>query len=234
MLGIEPESLEFKNVRPNQAYSTSVCITNNADSSLEFTLRATSPRYSISPNRVRLEAGQSIVVTVRLFVSQAKAISSSSTKNDSLVLKCLYSEQRVPVSYSLYRKPAGTRGRSRSPSPAPMRRSKSPIRTPQRRVEDTQDRSRHLSPSIDASDSASSYMKSTIASRGRANSATSPIPSPPRSPTRNEADQHRDDEFVPRSEYLRVCDALDQERRTFEQRSEKVRDSAGQADSPIN
>lgn len=199
MLITEPEILAFNNVRLNQAYSSSLCITNSADSSLEFTLRATSPRYSISPNRVRLDAGASAVVTVRLFVSQAHA--SAGTKADYLVLKCLYSEQRLPVSYTLYKKAPG--GRSRSPSPAPSRPSRSPSRTPQAKSEIRPDGS---------PPAALRFMQSTSSSRGR-----SPPPSPP-------PDRHapQDEQYVPRSEYARVCSAWEDERLMFEQRSEKV------------
>ena len=118
MLSCEPDCLAFASVRLNQAYKSSLCITNNDSASVEFSIRSTSPRYSISPNRARLDAGKSIVVTVRLFVSATNPAPDATTspKNDFLVLKTLYSEQRVRVSFQLFNKREGSTSRSLSPS----------------------------------------------------------------------------------------------------------------------
>lgn len=62
MLEVSPSSLTFRDVRLNNAYVNSVCITNPLPATVEFTLRASSQRYSLTPNRVTLSAGQSIVV----------------------------------------------------------------------------------------------------------------------------------------------------------------------------
>jgi hypothetical protein len=118
MLSCDPDHLAFASVRLNQAYKSSLCITNNDSTSVEFSIRSTSPRYSISPNRARLDAGKSIVVTVRLFVSATNPAPDATTspKSDFLLLKTLYSEQRVRVSFQLFNKREGTTSRSLSPS----------------------------------------------------------------------------------------------------------------------
>jgi hypothetical protein len=123
MLAFEPEALTFGNVRLNQAYNTSICITNNEVHPVEFSLRCTSPRYSVSPNRVKLDVGKCQVVNVRLFVSQTTAGASTTSssmgtatpsKSDFLIVKSLYFEHRVPISYAIVKR---ARTASRSPSP---------------------------------------------------------------------------------------------------------------------
>jgi hypothetical protein len=69
MLVIEPGALTFRDVRLNQAYTTSLCITNPLTASVEFSLRPSAPRYIVTPGKVTLQGGQSIVVSVRLFLS---------------------------------------------------------------------------------------------------------------------------------------------------------------------
>mgnify|MGYP002214535650 CR=1 FL=1 len=62
MLEVSPESLVYRDVRLNNAYVNSICITNPLPATVEFTLRPSSQRYSLVPNRITLAAGQSIVV----------------------------------------------------------------------------------------------------------------------------------------------------------------------------
>jgi hypothetical protein len=116
MLDIEPKSLVFRDVRLNQAYTTSLCIANPLPSSVEFTLRPSSPRYTITPNRVNLSGGQSIVVSVRLFLAHypnyGKGVKG---QDDSIQIKSSYFEQKVDVSFFLHSRDTGT-ARSLSPS----------------------------------------------------------------------------------------------------------------------
>ena len=116
MLDIEPKSLVFRDVRLNQAYTTSLCIANPLPSSVEFTLRPSSPRYTITPNRVNLSGGQSIVVSVRLFLAQYPNYNKGvKGQDDSIQIKSSYFEQKVDVSFFLHSRDAGT-SRSISPS----------------------------------------------------------------------------------------------------------------------
>lgn len=119
MLDIEPKGLSFRDVRLNQAYTTSLCITNPLTASVEFTLRPSSPRYSITPNRVNLQGGQSIVVTVRLFLSHYPNYNRGVRgQEDTIHIKSAYFEQKVDVSFFLHSRDVGTTASSsRSPSP---------------------------------------------------------------------------------------------------------------------
>ena len=77
ILHYEPAVLSFRDVRLNHPYSTSLSITNPMTAGVEFTLRTSSARYSVTPNRVYLNAGQSIVVTVKLLLNHYPNISKS-------------------------------------------------------------------------------------------------------------------------------------------------------------
>lgn len=119
MMEVEPKSLSFQDVRLNQSYSTSLCISNPLAASVEFTLRPSTPRYTISPNRVNLSPGQSIVVTVRLFLSHypnyARGVHG---QEDAIHLKSSYFDQRINVTFFLHSRDAQLhRPNSRSQSP---------------------------------------------------------------------------------------------------------------------
>jgi hypothetical protein len=119
MLDIEPKSLVYRDVRLNQAYSSSICITNPLTASVEFTLRPSSPRYTITPNRVNLNGGQSIVVSVRLFLSHYPNYSKGVRgQDDTIHIKSSYFEQKVDVTFFLHsRDSVTTASTSRSLSP---------------------------------------------------------------------------------------------------------------------
>ena len=115
MLDVEPSSVCFKDVRLNQAYTSSLCITNPLSAAVDFTLRPSSPRFTCSPNRVNLTAGQSIVVTIRLFLSHYPNYSRGiSGQEDTIHIKSSYFEQRVPATFFLHSRDSTTR--SQSPS----------------------------------------------------------------------------------------------------------------------
>ena len=218
MFVCEPEELNFSNVRLNQAYKSSLCITNTHSSSVEFSIRSTSPRYSISPNRARLDPGASIVVTVRLFVSQtnpAGDAASSIPKTDSLILKSLYSEQKISVSFLMFNK----RDKSiSSRSPSPSRRSV---------VNPTDGRG---TPSRqEATDNFATHNTRSPPSYFNA----SPPRTKPNIPPRNNHDDDNlryygqtildtGDDLVPRSELLELQKTMDQDKLMFEEKSEKV------------
>ena len=93
-MDIEPSSLSFREVRINQTYTASLCISNSFQTPVEFQLIPSHQRYTISPNRVTLYPKQSIVITVKLFSNQRKLDSSI---EDSIRLKSDFSEQRIPI-----------------------------------------------------------------------------------------------------------------------------------------
>lgn len=119
MMEVDPKALIFRDVFLNQAYTTSVCITNPLTAPVEFTLRPSSPRYTITPNRVNLTGGQSIVVTVRLFLSHYPNYRQGLRgQDDTIHIKSPYFEQNVDVSFFLHNRDASTlASRSRSASP---------------------------------------------------------------------------------------------------------------------
>jgi hypothetical protein len=128
MLEIEPKSLIFRDIRLNQAYTNTICITNPLSVTVDFTIRASSPRYNITPNRVTLNAGQSMVITVRLFISHyPNPVRASRGQEDVIHIKSAYFEQNVVASFFLHNHREGisignavssARSSSRSPSPA--------------------------------------------------------------------------------------------------------------------
>jgi hypothetical protein len=121
MMEVEPKSLAFRDVFLNQAYTSSVCITNPLTAPVEFTLRPSSPRYTVTPNRVNLSGGQSIVVTVRLFLSHYPNFRQGVRgQDDTIHIKSSYFEQKVDVAFFLHSRDSTTAA-SRSRSSSPMR-----------------------------------------------------------------------------------------------------------------
>lgn len=113
MLEIEPKSLIFLDVCLNQAYSKSFRLTNTYSAPVEITLRPSSPRYTIAPNHVNLTAGQSVVVTSRLFISHFPNYAGGVRGHeDHISIKSSFFEQKLAMTFYLQE-----RGRSRSPSP---------------------------------------------------------------------------------------------------------------------
>lgn len=121
MLDISPESLVYRDVRLNNAYLNSICITNPLPATVEFTLRPSSQRYTLTPNRVTLQAGQSIVVTVKLFLAHyPNFLKGSRGQDDHIQIKSSYFEQKVPLTFFLHSRDTPTSsGRARSLSPMP-------------------------------------------------------------------------------------------------------------------
>lgn len=217
MLSFEPEALSFGNVRLNQAYNTSICITNNEAHPVEFSLRCTSPRYSVSPNRVKLEAGRCQVVNVRLFVSQAGVSSATASsgpttpaKTDFLIVKSLYFEHKVPISYVVAKRSSAS---SRSPSP--------------QRGGAVGTSSVDVSARVDRGPSASVSPPRSPARRQRtapASSSSSAHPETEEGPGGASPPRHATEADVAlRRDYLAAMRRLEQERIIFDEKSEKVR-----------
>jgi hypothetical protein len=115
---IEPKQLVFRDVRINQAYTTSLCITNTSANSVEYHIISSSPRYTITPDKFILHAGQSIVASVRLYLNGYPSYPGphSSTQEDSIAIKSIYFERRLSVSFNLHSRDCTTTA-SRSQSP---------------------------------------------------------------------------------------------------------------------
>lgn len=124
-MDFEPRQLVFRDVRLNQSYTTSLCITNPLNSPVEFTIRSSnSSRYSISPNQVQLQPKQSIVVTIRLFLNHypvhhlSKGMHHHHGQEDSLHIKSVYFDQKLTIQFFLHS--------SMMRSSSPLSRSTSP------------------------------------------------------------------------------------------------------------
>ena len=116
---VEPKSLIFRDVRLQQQYTNSLCITNQQSSTLSAELIPNSSRYSITPNRINLTPGSSIVVTVRLFLNHYPSFSRDSEGYDDVIkIKSSYFEQTVGITLFLHSRDATTRARSLSPAPS--------------------------------------------------------------------------------------------------------------------
>jgi hypothetical protein len=112
-LEIEPKELIFRDVRLNQAYQLSLTLTNPLNASVEFSLRPSSPKYSISPPRVQLSPRQTITVTVRLFLNHYPHLSKGlQGQEDSILLRNSFFDQKVPVKYFLHSQAMRTRSSS--------------------------------------------------------------------------------------------------------------------------
>jgi hypothetical protein len=119
MMEISPEALVFRDVRLNSAYVSSVCVTNPLPATVEFILKPSSQRYSVTPNRVTLAAGQSIVLTVRLFLSHyPNSLKGFRGQEDHVQVKSSYFEQKIPLTFFLHSKDGSPVARARSHSPA--------------------------------------------------------------------------------------------------------------------
>lgn len=115
MLKCEPKSLTFNDVRLNHPHVTNVCITNTLSSPVEFTIKPSSPRYTITPSQASLNAGQSIIVTVRLFLAHYPNFDRGLRgQEDTIQLKSSFFEQKINTIFYLQ----NVTGRSRSVSPA--------------------------------------------------------------------------------------------------------------------
>ena len=124
-MDISPNTLVFRDIHLNQSYTSSLCISNPWTTSVEFTLRPSSSRYVVTPNRVALSSGQSIVVTVRLFLSHFPNYSKGIRgQEDTIHVKSTYFEQNVNMTFFLHDRggeanssqQALARSRSSSPS----------------------------------------------------------------------------------------------------------------------
>lgn len=118
MIDVEPKELIFREVRLNQSYTSSLCLTNSQAISIDINLRPSSNRYHVSPNRIHLEAGQSIVVSVRLHVTHFPNYALGvKGQSDSIHLSSSFFEQKVDVRFYLTPKKSGYQAaRSLSPS----------------------------------------------------------------------------------------------------------------------
>eukprot|EP01031_Cornospumella_fuschlensis_P036572 gene36572-44365_t len=119
----EPSVLVFRDVRLSQVYSTSLCITNSYSTSVDFSIRCSSNRLSVTPSKVHLTPGQSIVVTVKLFLnhypSQTREQIRQKPMDDYLMLKSSFFDLKVPIETYINSHP-----RSSSRSPSPLNRRK--------------------------------------------------------------------------------------------------------------
>lgn len=120
----EPNLLVFREVRLNQVYSTSLCITNSFSTSVDFTIRCSSNRLSVTPNKVHLTPSQSIVVTVKLFLNHYPSLARGEQSrhqqlDDYLMLKSSFFDHKVPIETYVNSHP-----RSNSRSPSPLNRRK--------------------------------------------------------------------------------------------------------------
>lgn len=99
MLEVEPTKIVFRDLRLNQPYTTSLCLTNPLDVSVDFALRPNHSRYTVSPNSVHLRPGQSIVVSIRVYISSyPKAAKGSKGTADYLLLVSSFFQQKVEIS----------------------------------------------------------------------------------------------------------------------------------------
>jgi hypothetical protein len=82
---------------------------------VDFSIRCSSTRFSVTPSKVHLNAGQSIVVTVKLFLNHYPAAARGDKGiDDYLHIKSTYFDNKIPIEIFVN----ATRTTSRSPSPS--------------------------------------------------------------------------------------------------------------------
>jgi hypothetical protein len=127
MLDIDPKLITFRDVRLNTSYSSTFTIANPLTVSVEFSLKTSSSRYTVNPSSILLQPNQSMVITVRLFLSNYSNISRGIRgQEDQITIKSSYFEQKVDLMF--YLREYNT---TSSSSPSPLRggsRSGTPVR----------------------------------------------------------------------------------------------------------
>jgi hypothetical protein len=126
IIDCEPSLISFQDVRINQNYVATLTLRNTLSASLDLTIRPSSARYTVSPNRIHMSPRQSIVCTVRFSLSRYPANWNKGVQHgmeDYLLLKSDYFDQRIPCEYFLsssgvLHSAVTTRSRSQSPSRA--------------------------------------------------------------------------------------------------------------------
>lgn len=98
MLKVEPTKVVFRDLRLNQPYTTSLCITNPLDVSVDFAIRPNHSRYQVSPSSVHLEPGKSIVVTLKAYLSNYPKINRGEKGfNDFILLVSSFFQQKIDL-----------------------------------------------------------------------------------------------------------------------------------------
>ena len=131
-MNVEPSSLVFRSVALNQAYTASLSISNPLTAPVEFTLRASNPRYTLSPNKVTLVPNQQVIITVRLLLNHyPNKAKGKQGQEDTIHIKSPYFEQMVNVVFFLVEQTGASIGAlegthiQRSASPGAIRASTS-------------------------------------------------------------------------------------------------------------
>jgi hypothetical protein len=91
----------FRDLRLNQPYTTSLCITNPLDVSVDFALRPSHSRFVVSPNSVHLRPGQSIVVSIRTYIANYPKADKGLKGSDFLLLVSSFFQQKIEISLML-------------------------------------------------------------------------------------------------------------------------------------
>lgn len=111
MIEIEPKTVSFQNLRLNQTYNSSICLTNPLSAAVDLHIRTSSPVLSVQPTKIHLSPGQSIVLSVRLHLNH---VPSQKPSNYYVQIKSSFFDQKIPVDITM----AQIERRSRSSSPA--------------------------------------------------------------------------------------------------------------------
>ena len=110
MLDIEPKSLVFRDIRLNESYTSNLLLTNPLSTHVSVTLRSSAPgRYVIAPNQINIQPGQSVVVTVRLHISNFPAYDKGVRgQEDHIQVSSSFFEQKINTTIFLQKRPGTT------------------------------------------------------------------------------------------------------------------------------
>lgn len=95
---IEPSKVIFRDVKLYNSYTSTISITNSFNTPVDFSLRPNHSRYQLSVNQVHLTPGQSIIISIRLYMSNyPKDYKERMEHIDFIQISSSYFHQKVDI-----------------------------------------------------------------------------------------------------------------------------------------
>lgn len=106
MLDVEPKSLVFRDIHLNESYTSNLLLTNSLSTHVSVNLRSSAPgRYIIAPNQINIHSGESVVVTVRLHITNFPAYEKGVRGlEDHIQISSSFFEQKISTTSFLHKR----------------------------------------------------------------------------------------------------------------------------------
>lgn len=102
---IEPSKVIFRDVKLYHSYTSSISITNTSNTTVDFSLRSNHSRYQLSLSQVHLVPGQSVVVSIRLYMSSyPKDYKDFKEHIDIIHLSSSFFHQKIEIVLNFHQK----------------------------------------------------------------------------------------------------------------------------------